>query len=250
MTIPIFPGLSQESLNAVLHCVNTLEILLDKNDCELRSMLNHNVNIREEEIRRFLRAIFNLKRCREAITIGKHEPNELFWDSWDRHTSASASPRSYRSTSRYQQHLKSNRLLNTVSGIENSIQTIDITIKDGNQTHDTVDRQNYLISPEDTSVSTLTSSPSPPNSPSTMQNTKNNKRGFNSTPPARKKHQTILPLNQQQQQQQAQTSNSYQQYSYQQQFTPPLSTSNAQSNSINFAEATTKYKTQESQSVI
>lgn len=99
-----YVGLSPESLSVVMQRVNTLELLLDKNDVELRVMLNHNVNIREEEVRRLLRAMFNLKRCREAITGGSTEPNELFWDSWDRHHhTAGASPRAHRSTTRFQQ---------------------------------------------------------------------------------------------------------------------------------------------------
>lgn len=180
-------GLSPESLNAVMQRVNTLELLLDKNDNELRLMLNHNVNIREEEVRRLLLAMFNLKRCREAITIGKSEPNELFWDSWDRHhhihPTAGASPRAHR-TARYQ-----NRTTNTAYAVDTSVNHVDISIKDS----DTIDRQNHLISPEDTSVSTLTPSPSPPNSPSITLSTKSNKKGFPTTPPAKKKHQT-MPL--------------------------------------------------------
>lgn len=229
--------------------VNTLEILLDKNDGELRGMLNLNVNIREEEVRRFLRAIFNLKRCREAITIGTIEPNELFWDSWDRHNvqhvSSSASPRAHRSTSRYQQHQQYNRLVNHHHqhhpGENHIVQTIDITIKDRTQSSlEAVEKQNYLISPEDTSASTLTPSPSPPNSPSTV-NLKNKRVVKNSTPPARKKHQTVLSLNQ------TAPSNSYHQYSYQQQFTPPMVTTTAQANLLSNSDLMPKSRSQESQ---
>ncbi|XP_031637320.1 kinase suppressor of Ras 2-like [Contarinia nasturtii] len=215
-------GLSQESLDVVLQRVNTLEILLDKNDCELRGMLNYNLNIREEEVRRFLRAIFNLKRCREAITVGTNEPIELFWDSWDRHQStASASPRSSRLTSRYQQHQQYNRMVNSIA--ENHVQTVDITIRDKDTT---VERQNHLISPEDTSASTLTPSPSPPNSPSyALIAAKIIKR--NGTPPTRKRNQAIVvTMNQS-----MQPNNSYHQYSYQQQFTPP--TTSPQSHVLN-----------------
>lgn len=216
----------------VMQRVNTLEILLDKNDGELRGMLNNNVNIREEEIRRLLRAMFNLKRCREAITVGTNEPNELFWDSWDRHhhihnQTVSASPRTHRS--RYQQYHRTSTN-SAVSPPENTFQTVDITIKDGSVASglEVSDKQNYLISPEDTSASTLTPSPSPPNSPSVSLNTKNNKRGFNNTPPARKKHMLSM------QQQPTQSSNPYQQLPYQQQFTPPsVCTSGPQAPTIN-----------------
>lgn len=216
--------------------VNTLEILLDKNDCELRGMLYHNVHIREEEVRRFLRAIFNLKRCREAITVGTHEPNELFWDSWDRqgsqHVCVSASPRAVRLTSRYQQHQQYNRILN-----ENNVQTVNITIRDKSQTRDTHDKQSHLISPEDTSASTLTPTPSPPNSPSIALTAKSKR---NSTPPARKRHQTVV--NQPQ-------NNAYHHYPYHQQFTPPIISTSTQPNPLMNADqnAMPKSRSQESQ---
>lgn len=217
-----------------MQSVNTLEILLDKNDCELRGMLNHNVNIKEEEVRRLLRAIFNLKRCHEAITVGTNEPNELFWDSWDHKStqhssSASASPRISRLTSRYQQHQQYNRMVNA-SNAENNVQTVDITIRDKSQTLDTVDKQNHLISPEDTSASTITPSPSPPNSPSYSQlSAKSGKR--NGTPPARKKHQTAVTSSNQS----TPSNNVHHHYTYQQQFTPPIAvvTTSPQSNPLN-----------------
>lgn len=217
--------------------VNTLELLLDKNDGELRCLLNNNTNLREEEVRRLLRAMFNLKRCREAITDGNIEPNELFWDSWDRHHhihhSAGASPRAHRSTSRFQQHYRNanthgNHALSTttVNVVDVSIRDaaaaaattltvtpyatsniVDVSIKD---TTDSVgitgDRHNQLVSPEDTSVSTLTPSPSPPNSPSISLSSRNTKKGFPTTPPAKKRHQTLM---------------SQQKDQYQQQFSPP-----------------------------
>lgn len=238
-----FAGLSQESLNVVLQRVNTLEILLDKNDGELRGMLNHNVNIREEEVRRFLRAIFNLKRCREAITVGTNEPIELFWDSWDirqntQHVSASASPRTHRLTSRYQQHQQYHRMVNSTA--ENNVQTVDITIRDKSQALDTVvERNHYLISPEENSATTPT--PSPPNSPSLL-NKLHGKR--NSTPPARKRHQAVVAT-----MNHVTQPNSYHHYSYQQQFTPPIVTTSPQSNASSNVDqnAIPKSRSQESQ---
>lgn len=182
-------GLSPESLSIVMQRINTLELLLDKNDVELRCLLNNNVNIREEEIRRLLRAMFNLKRCREAITVGNSEPNELFWDSWDRHHhihhTVGASPRAHRATSRLHQH---NRIIH--------VNTIDNNIDSGIGTTN-IERQNQLVSPEDTSVSTITPSPSPPNSPSVSQSSRCTKKGFPTTPPAKKKHQTLMNTQQQ-----------------------------------------------------
>lgn len=172
--------------------VNTLELLLDKHDIDLRAILNNNANIREEEVRRLLRATYNLKRCRAAISAGDKEPNELFWDSWDRHHHihhrTGASPRTHRSAARYQQHLRVNMVSAVHDNANNEIQLPD----------DLTMTERQLISPEEGSVSTLTPSPSPPNSPSVANNLK--KKSFPSTPPAKKKHQTLLTLNQQMQQ--------------------------------------------------
>lgn len=187
-----FLGLSPESLTVVLQRISTLELLLDKNDTELRAILNNNASMREEEMRRLNRAMGNLKRCREAISSGDKEPNELFWDSWDRHHHihhrAGASPRAHRSVARYQQHLRTNMGTVVTDNANNEIQLPD----------DLTITERQLISPEEGSVSTITPSPSPPNSPS-INSVK--KKSFPSTPPAKKKHQTLLTLNQQMQQQ-------------------------------------------------
>lgn len=185
--------------------VATLELLLDKNDVELRCLLNNNTNIREEEVRRLLRAMFNLKRCREAVTVGHSEPHELFWDSWDRHHhihhTAGASPRAHRSASRVQQHNRAAIAAAVDATLRDAGATVvDVSIKDATDSGVVAafERQNQLVSPEDTSVSTITPSPSPPNSPSVSQSSRTAKKGFPTTPPAKKKHQTLLNHHQQQ----------------------------------------------------
>lgn len=91
-----FIGLSGASLNAVIHQVTSLEVLLDKNDKELRAILtlasdesnstsSSKARVRsssdekedeEEEIRRLIRAMRCLKVCQAAINSGKKEHSE------------------------------------------------------------------------------------------------------------------------------------------------------------------------------
>lgn len=195
--------------------MNTLELLLDKNDGELRGMLNP--SIREEEVRRFLRATFNLKRCRYAITSGTSEPNELFWDSWDRHHNVQyapvASPRTSRLTPKFQLH--QSRLMNGGSPIP----TIDITIRDGS---DNGDKLNFLFPPEET----IPMSPnlmSPPISPSMATYMSTKRSSVTSIQTTRRRQSTVLPANQQPSQP---TTNPNQQT------TPPSSSSNVSSYSF------------------
>lgn len=211
-------GLSQDSLNGVLQRVNTLELLLDKNDGELRGLLNSTV--REEEVRRFLRAIFNLKRCRYAITAGTSEPNELFWDSWDRHhnvqcasVASVASPRTIRATPKFQQH--HSRLMNGGSPIP----TIDITIRDGPENGD---KPNFLFPPEETSPMSPNLM-SPPMSPSLacMSAKRSSVTSIQTT--RKRQPTTVLPVNQQPGQPIT---------NYNQQNTPPSSSSNVSSYSL------------------
>ncbi|GAB0088856.1 kinase suppressor of Ras 2 [Sergentomyia squamirostris] len=181
-------GLSPDSLNVVLQRVNTLETLLEKSELELRAILHDNANVRDEEIRRLIRAMYNLKQCRQAITCGFPEPTDLFWDSWDRqtHIHSGASPRTGRSNIRVatsQQH--------TVR-----LQTSDSTVQSPVEISSPETGYYGATSPEEssTTVSTLTPpSPSPPNSPSVLLQNHIKKRGvFPTTPPAKKKHTTNL----------------------------------------------------------
>lgn len=198
----------------MIQSVNTLEALLEKNDTELRAIITNNNNVRDEELRRLVRAINNLRRCRASIRAGDKEPTDLFWDSWDRHPihrSSGASPRPIRAPGGKHHQRVSNGMIQSPIEISppDNIPTITNILP-------------HAISPEDTSVSTLTPSPSPPNSPSNLlltNNKQNNKsgRGFPTTPPPRRKHQTLIPSNnigqqqqqpnQQQQQQQQNTNN-------------------------------------------
>ncbi|KAJ6635376.1 Kinase suppressor of Ras 1 [Pseudolycoriella hygida] len=172
-------GLSSESLNVVTQRVSTLEVLLDKNDTELCSLLNNNANVREEEIRRLVRAMLNLKRCRESINLGEKEPADLYWDSWDRHhhVRSGASPRPNRPVGR-------NKGSHYTYPTKQEVQSPppEIFLPEQNT-------KLSKISPEHTSS---TPSPSPPLSPLINNNKQKPVKGFPTTPPPYKKHQTYL----------------------------------------------------------
>lgn len=69
--------------------VNTLESLLEKTEQELIIIMNNNPNVRDEEIRRLVKSIVNLNKCRQLIINGDYSEKiklmDLYWDSWDRH---------------------------------------------------------------------------------------------------------------------------------------------------------------------
>ncbi|XP_055680895.1 kinase suppressor of Ras 2 [Lutzomyia longipalpis] len=178
-------GLSPDSLNVVLQRVSTLETLLEKSELELRAILHDNANVRDEEVRRLIRAMYNLKQCRQAITCGFPEPTDLFWDSWDRqhqaHPRSGASPRTGRSNARFNPQ-------------QARLQTSDSTVQSPVEISPPETGNYGTTSPEEssTTVSTLTPSPSPPSSPSVLLSQTKKRGVFPTTPPAKKKHTTNL----------------------------------------------------------
>lgn len=167
--------------------MDTLENLLEKDDKELRTILNNNPKIREEEITRLSRAMINLKSCRESIELGRSEPGNLFWDSWERHHHAhhktGASPRTTRTATRYQPCHNQNFTLNTSAGSPNESDSSNL---------EKTSASGGVTSPEESST-IVTPSPSPPNSPSFMpMNNKRNRGGFPTTPPPKIKLHTIV----------------------------------------------------------
>lgn len=166
--------------------VSTLELLLDKNDTELRLILNNNANVREEEARRLVRAMLNLKRCRESINLGEKEPADLYWDSWDRHhhVRSGASPRPNRSHGR--QQTNNHRYAYPTNQVHSP--PPEIYLPDHNSKLSTVSPEEI---PRSCATSLLTPSPSPPPSP-LINNNKQPKvvKGFPTTPPPYKRHQT------------------------------------------------------------
>ncbi|KAI9576240.1 hypothetical protein GQX74_014300 [Glossina fuscipes] len=110
-------GLSQDSLDVCLTRLSTLEQLLELNDQELKELLQHNRQYREEEVRRLTKAMENLRKCKDMLSVTSDNDNthdklttaaiktiidvseksagnntkesreqfieQLFWDSWD-----------------------------------------------------------------------------------------------------------------------------------------------------------------------
>lgn len=186
-------GLSSASLNAVIQKVNSLERLLDKNEKELREILLNNINARDEELRRLVHAMRNLRRCRDQLQSGElKEPLDLFWDSWDHHsTHYRSSPRIIRSLPRVT--TKSSQMDHRFNGVVHSpVDTNPPAMASPDIISGRLLHPNQTTSPEDGSVSTLTPSPSPPTSPSNSAQSRQARKGFPTTPPPKKKHQTCI----------------------------------------------------------
>lgn len=178
----------------VVQRVNTLESLLEKNDTELRVLLHHNSNVREEEVRRLVTAMLNLKRCRISTAAGAKEPDDLYWGSWDRHHHihhrSGASPRPNRAVNsvlKQSKPLPPNRWTPANAG-----EQIHSPIEFSSPNMGSTVQLNQTISPDEPSVTVLSSSPTPPSSPS-FKELKSSKGVFPTTPPPKKKHQTLLP---------------------------------------------------------
>lgn len=75
-------GLSQQTINAVIENVNSLETLLTMNDEDICAILSDSNQI-SEDARRLICAINKLKRYQQCLKAGT-EPSDMFWDSWDR----------------------------------------------------------------------------------------------------------------------------------------------------------------------
>lgn len=77
-------GLSEGSLDAVWQRVSTLELLLDKSNAELRQLIQNNAEIDENEILRWQRAMFNLKRCHQSMSSDNNvEQFDFSWTYWN-----------------------------------------------------------------------------------------------------------------------------------------------------------------------
>lgn len=186
-------GLSTASLNTVIHKVSSLESLLEKNDDELRDTLVNNINARDEELRRLARAVNNLRRCRNQLQMGElKEPSNLFWDSWDRHSiHHRASPRISRSQPR--NAAKPTHIANCSNEfVDIPVELVSPSAASCIAAPEILLKSHNVLSPEDGSTCTLTPSPSPPTSPTELTLNKQSKKGFPTTPPPRKKHQTQI----------------------------------------------------------
>lgn len=73
-------GLSQQTINAVIQHVYTLEALLQMSDDDICAILTSNPS---EESRRLVCAINSLRKYQQCLKAGT-DPSEIYWDSWDR----------------------------------------------------------------------------------------------------------------------------------------------------------------------
>lgn len=168
-------------------------MLMCKNEIELRAILTDNSQVRDEEVRRLIRAMNCLRICQTCLKSGRKEQNDLFWDSWDRHHHSQLKPGTSPRTERGKLNNK---------GIRHHHNHNPFTINNGtpmSNQHEQQTQSPLELSPpehvpqstsEELSFHNLTPSPSPPNSPA--NNSKTRTKGFPTTPPPKKKHQTLV----------------------------------------------------------
>ncbi|GBP59559.1 Kinase suppressor of Ras 1 [Eumeta japonica] len=84
-------GLCPESIEAICSRVPSLEALRERSERELRALL---ANARDDEARRLCGAMHRLRTYTDALARGENSIDmQLYWDSWERHGHARASPR-------------------------------------------------------------------------------------------------------------------------------------------------------------
>ncbi|KAK6625057.1 hypothetical protein RUM43_005348 [Polyplax serrata] len=175
-------GLSEDAVKGVMLKVATLEALQEKSEHELRTLLLER-NAREEEVRRLVRALHNLRRYIEILLKGDstNEANDLklYWDSWDRHrgniTSSTTSPRPARS--------RATRC---------SIPSEDALPYNNNNNYNNNHMLNNTAGKIACAVS-LTSINGTPTHHFSGSSVKGDKTKYPTTPPPHKKHQTGVP---------------------------------------------------------
>ncbi|KAG5672280.1 hypothetical protein PVAND_002418 [Polypedilum vanderplanki] len=171
-------GLSQQTINAVIQNVNSLETLLKMNDDDICAILvTSNQN---DEARRLVCAINNLKRYQQCLKAGT-EPSDMFWDSWDRRNNIRLGTSPKISNNRSCRPLGDTVIINSeqqqddliqspveLSPPETQISTSSL-MTTGTLTSSS-DKLLNMISPEECSVNL---SPSPPQSPPVHNNHNN-----------------------------------------------------------------------------
>lgn len=175
-------GLSTQTINAVIQHVNTLETLLKMNDDDICAILTNHQTVPTEETRRLMCAVNNLKRCQQCIKTGT-EPSDMYWDSWDRRHNIRLSSSSKIANNRLTTVIVSDQSIqdeSLQSPIELSPPDTQNSMTSGTLTSSS-DKLLHMISPEEgSSVSNLSPSPSPPQSPSVYNTTSQSSSGSNS----------------------------------------------------------------------
>jgi kinase suppressor of Ras 2 len=160
-------GLNLQTINAVMQHVNTLETLLKLNDDELCAILTNSQGMQNEETRRLVCAINNLKRCQQCVKNGTN-PSDMYWDSWDRKNNIRVKTIvNNRLTTINVEHDDPPRSPSELSPPENQHSGSSLITTSGTFTSSSEKIiSNNLISPEECSgISNLSPSPSPPQSP-------------------------------------------------------------------------------------
>ncbi|EEB14308.1 predicted protein [Pediculus humanus corporis] len=178
-------GLSEDAVKGIMLKVSSLEALQEKSEHELRTILIER-NAREEEVRRLIRALHNLRKYIEILLKGdaNNESNDLklYWDSWDRHrgniSTSSTSPRPVSS--------RATRC---------SIPSEEALPYNNNNNYNNNHMINNMTGKIACAVSLTSINSTPTHHSSSISSNKGERSKYPTTPPPHKKHQTgVTPL--------------------------------------------------------
>ncbi|CAH0773160.1 unnamed protein product [Bemisia tabaci] len=179
-------GLGPESIQLICQRVKTIEALQERSEHDIKTLLASRSTVNQEELRRLMRAMHNLKKYTDLFLRGdSKEIGEvaLYWDSWD-----------------HQTVFRGSSPLRTRSG-RCSVPSEDALLPSTQQLAALNHHSNSVSSlPQSTPTHTVSSTPlspllyHPPSTPPLTPSSKGkgDKVKFPTTPPPRKKHQTGL----------------------------------------------------------
>lgn len=158
-------------------------------DEEMVNILHEN-NSREEEIRRILTALKNLRLSMEKLMSGDIPVElELHWDSWDRITSTS-NPNAIPSSATASPRITRNRTMRTSVPSEEILKNSPLSPPQSAGLWSS-NTGSYISNPNSNNLIDRRPTP-PPTPPVTAKKNSNSERKFPTTPPPMKRHQTNL----------------------------------------------------------
>ncbi|XP_067119098.1 kinase suppressor of Ras 2-like isoform X2 [Centruroides vittatus] len=192
-------GLSLKCIEGISQEIETMDELLRMSEHNLKEIM-HKVNARDEEIRRMLIALRNLKTYTDRQLQGEVSTAtdlELHWESWDRNSGVGTSPRSYHRTRAARSSVPSEELLKGTPvsppsnhGHHMSSSSGHISVSSSAVYHglsSTIPNYGSMsLATPNSRECRYTPPPTPP-----IMGKKGDKR-FPTTPPPSKKHQTTL----------------------------------------------------------
>ncbi|XP_023215150.1 kinase suppressor of Ras 1-like isoform X2 [Centruroides sculpturatus] len=191
-------GLSLKCIEGISQEIETMDELLRMSEHNLKEIM-HKVNARDEEIRRMLIALRNLKTYTDRQLQGEVSTAtdlELHWESWDRNSGVGTSPRSYHRTRAARSSVPSEELLKGTPvsppsnhGHHMSSSSGHISVSSTAMYHglsSTIPNYGSASLTPNSRECRYTPPPTPP-----IMGKKGDKR-FPTTPPPSKKHQTTL----------------------------------------------------------